>query len=724
MTETSESPKQNSAARKIAWGTLSVLAGAVLLCACSVLNKLMVGAPMTAKAFTVPLLFGGGAGLVAGLLVLALKQRVRALETEASLLRRAEDALNDFGRIAASIADHVSWVDSDYIYRAVNKAYLEAHSRTREEIVGHTVAEVLGDDVFERLVKAHLDRCLNGETVAYGDWFEFRGLGRRYMDVACHPYRNDDGSVSGVVVTSRDSTQLRQTQETLAESEERFRSLFEGMRDGVAVYEAVDDGADFLFLDWNPAGQEMDGGSREDAIGRRVTDVFPGVEKFGLLDVMRRVWRTGVPEDQPVSIYEDERVTFWRQNTVYRLPSGNVVAVYSDITERKQAEEALREAELRYRTIADFTYDWEYWANPDGTMRYVSLSCERITGYAREQFIADAHFIDELVLPEDQQIWTAHRHAVSGDSKPQGVQFRIRRRDGETVWIDHVCRPVVDEQGRFLGHRASNRDITERLRTQKRLQEAQRLESLSILAGGIAHDFNNLLQGMLGYAELVRSALPENSPERGMIQEIEDAGRRAAHLSRQMLAYSGKGAFLASRLDPAGLVAAQADTLASIASPHARLKRTLPNDLPPVMADAGQLTQVLQNLVTNAAESFEEDDSPSGAGDTDALITIQLSVVDAGCEDLVGSYMDDDLPAGRYVRFEVIDNGCGMDAETVSRVFDPFFTTKFQGRGLGMAATLGIVRGHRGVIHVVSEAGRGTTVTVLLPAAGPVQESL
>ncbi len=245
------------------------------------------------------------------------------------------------------------------------------------------------------------------------------------------------------------------------------------------------------------------------------------------------------------------------------------------------------------------------------------------------------------------------------------------------------------------------------------LREARRLESLSVLAGGIAHDFNNLLQGMLGYAALARAELAEGSLAHQMIEQIEEAGRRAAHLSKQMLAYSGKGAFLVNRLDPVGLVAAQTDTLALIALPHARLKHSFPDSLPLVVADAEQLTQVLQNLVTNAAEAFMNSGGAERAGDTEAVITIRLSV----------AHVDDDLPAGRYVQLDVIDNGCGMDAETVARVFDPFFTTKFQGRGLGMAAALGIVRGHKGTIRVASEVGHGTTVTVILPAVEPAPTS-
>jgi len=152
----------------------------------------------------------------------------------------------------------------------------------------------------------------------------------------------------------------KRAEEALRESEERFRNLFDGISDGVAVYEAVDNGADFVFLGYNPAGQKMDGASKEDAVGRRVTEVFSGVEKMGLLDVLRRVWKTGIPDDHPVSVYEDERVTFWRKNSVYKLPSGEIVVVYSDETARRRAEEErerlIAELESKNAELERFTY--------------------------------------------------------------------------------------------------------------------------------------------------------------------------------------------------------------------------------------------------------------------------------------------------------------------------------------------------------------------------------
>ncbi|MCP4624462.1 MAG: PAS domain-containing protein, partial [bacterium] len=162
-----------------------------------------------------------------------------------------------------------------------------------------------------------------------------------------------------------------------------------------------------------------------------------------------------------------------------------MIVIFENITERKQAEKKLKEAELRYRTVADFTYDWESWENPDGTLRYVSPACERITGYTVKQFMDKPALFETIILPADRKIWAKHRHEVIELPGSYEIQFRIRRRDGEIVWIEHACRPVMDEQGKFLGYRASNRDITERKRAEEEIEEINQRMTLAADSAGI-----------------------------------------------------------------------------------------------------------------------------------------------------------------------------------------------------------------------------------------------
>jgi len=253
----------------------------------------------------------------------------------------------------------------------------------------------------------------------------------------------------------------------------------------------------------------------------------------------------------------------------------------------------------------------------------------------------------------------------------------------------------------------------ERRELEERVKESQKLKSLSVLAGGIAHDFNNLLVGVLGNVELARLELPADSPIHKYLQGIEVSGQRAAHLSKQMLAFSGGGSFVVTHENLSQLVQSQTAALSSSIPEQVTLQLELADDLLPVLVDAMQLRQLLVNLITNASEAIDKDRG---------TVTVRTSTLECSRKQLQQTYVDDNLPPGSYVCLEVSDDGVGMDENTRGRVFDPFFTTKFTGRGLGLAAALGIVRGHHGAISVRSVLGNGTTVTVLLPAAQPQPE--
>jgi ligand-binding sensor domain-containing protein/signal transduction histidine kinase/CheY-like chemotaxis protein len=283
------------------------------------------------------------------------------------------------------------------------------------------------------------------------------------------------------------------------------------------------------------------------------------------------------------------------------------------------------------------------------------------------------------------------------------VAYRVRVRHLKAR--EHGLTALVDERTRALQH-----EMTERVRAEeerraldRRMQDAQRLESLGLLAGGIAHDFNNLLVGILGQAGLVRQDLQPDSPVRPQVEQIERAATRAAELTSQLLAYSGRGRFVLERVNLASLVTEMAKLLETAIAKHVAIRFDFAPDLPAIEADAAQIRQVVMNLLTNASDAL---------ADREGEIVVRVDTVDAGADAPPPS----GLPRGRYVRLLVRDTGVGMDASTVSRIFDPFFTTKFTGRGLGLAAVQGIVRGHRGAISVASTPGAGTTFEVLFPA--------
>jgi signal transduction histidine kinase/CheY-like chemotaxis protein len=291
-------------------------------------------------------------------------------------------------------------------------------------------------------------------------------------------------------------------------------------------------------------------------------------------------------------------------------------------------------------------------------------------------------------------------------------EYRVRAKDGSYRWVQTSSRPVAVD-GRVVGVTGVLADVSdrrraeaERLELERRLLHAQKLESLGVLAGGIAHDFNNLLMAILGNLDLASMTVPAGSPAHANLEQAIQASRHAADLTRQLLAYSGKGQFEVTTVDLDELVRENASLLhPSIAGPATLVVRSSPEPAL-VTADPGQIQQVIMNLITNAAEALAD-----GRGE----VTLATGVMDCDEAFLRTSRLDEKPAPGRFAALEVRDNGCGMDEATQAHLFDPFFTTKFTGRGLGMAAVLGIVRGHRGAIMVDSAVDAGTAIRVLLP---------
>jgi PAS domain S-box-containing protein len=383
---------------------------------------------------------------------------------------------------------------------------------------------------------------------------------------------------------------------------------------------------------------------------------------------------------------------------------------------RLSTVKALRQSEAHYKmlfeqmvsgfALHEMIYDAQ--GQPvDYRFLAVNSAFERLTGLQAANLIGRTV---RQVLPQTEQTWIDTYSRVTATGVP--VQFENFHHGLGRHYQVTAYRPTPGQFACiFTDVTEQKRMAEERLKTQEQLQHVQKLEGLGLLAGGIAHDFNNLLMAILGNADLAIEDAPPRSPIRTSLDQIKQISLRAADLCKQMLAYSGKGKFLVAPLNLSQLVKDMTKLLEISISKKAVLRYNLAPDLPAVEADATQMHQVILNLVINASEAIGE---RSGV----IMLTTGTLNCDEQCQREM--YLNTPLESGPYVYVEVQDTGCGMDKDTQSRLFDPFFTTKFTGRGLGLAAVMGIVRGHKGAIKVCSEPGNGSTFTVLLPASGEV----
>jgi PAS domain S-box-containing protein len=288
------------------------------------------------------------------------------------------------------------------------------------------------------------------------------------------PIRDENGAVIGVVLVFRDQTEERAAQNALRESEEHYRSLFDNMLNGFAYCKMLFDQnqpQDFIYLNVNSSFEILTG--LKNVVGKKVSEVIPGLRESDpeLFETYARVALTGKPERLETYV---EALKMWFSISVYSPEKEYFVSVFDVITERKRAEEALRANEEKYRLVGDYNYNWEYWIGPSGALIYNSPSCQRITGFAPEEFIADYRLIEAIVHPEDQDKLVAHNQEIM--QEPQELcelEFRIITKGGEDRWLSHVCQPVYGDQNIWMGRRASNQDITERKRAEEALKDSE-----------------------------------------------------------------------------------------------------------------------------------------------------------------------------------------------------------------------------------------------------------
>ncbi len=367
-------------------------------------------------------------------------------------------------------------------------------------------------------------------------------------------------------------------------------------------------------------------------------------------------------------------------------------------------EEALRESEEKLRTMADFAYDWEYWIDENGEFVYTSPSCERISGYSADEFIEDHTLLETICFQADRAMFSRHLQLEEKDIDPGlSLEFRIVTKGSKIKWLSHSCRLVYSEDGRYLGRRASNRDITVRKNMEEELIKAKKTQTSSILAGGIAHDYNNLLTAIMGNIDLAMMNVSDHSEINHYLENAKSASLRARDLTSKFLAFSSASSPYKKIISIESLLRGAVEL--ALSGSNVNVDFIVLDKLWLVEVDEDQLRQAFTNIIFNAKEAMSH-------GGTVRVEVENFNAIERETPSF--------LPSEKFVRITVLDSGCGISIDDLDNIFDPYFSTKQRGSqkgmGLGLTVAHSVIEKHLGLIDIHSTPGEGTSVIVFIPA--------
>ncbi len=580
----------------------------------------------------------------------------------------------------------------------VNQALCDFVGMRPEEIIGNSLMILLSEGNQQRS-KSLISRLSPDHPVASNDFKVMSEKGEiRWQRWTNRAVYNSKGEAVSYLCIGEDVTERKQFEDALEQSERRYRELFDNMNSGVAVYDASENGESFVVKDFNRAAERFEGVTRERILGKSVEDVFPGIREFGLFDVFRRVWKTGIAEHHPIAQYKDDRIQGWRENFVYKLPSGEVVAAYTDETSRMQAEARRKESEVKYRTMMDAMKDMAYICSSDYRITYMNPAMISKVGYD-----ATGEACYKALFHNDQACSFCRMDELGPGKHVTYEVFVPERKEHLSISVS----PLQYPEG-AMSRLIIIRDVTEMKLLEEQLLRSQKMQAVGNLAGGIAHEFNNMLGIIIGNAELSLDMAPEGTVLENNLKQICTTGFRARDIVKQILAFSR---LTRSDVKPVSLISIVNDTFRFVRSfmpSTIEIRKSITAGSDTIAADGPQIKQIILNLCNNAAYAMR---------DEGGVLEIALQNVELD-DDSIKNYSG--LASGRYIRLTIEDSGCGIKKGDLEQIFDPFFTTKEVGKGTGMglAVVHGIVKAHHGDIKVTSEAGRGTSFHVLFPVVG------
>jgi PAS domain S-box-containing protein len=608
--------------------------------------------------------------------------------------KTAEEQLRFISAAVDVARDSLFWLSDGGEIEFVNDAACIGLGYTRQELLSLTIQDI-DPSITAEVWKASWEMIHEGTS-----------------DIRETTQRRKDGTFREVEVSrtivkfegrnllfsaARDITERKTAEAALRFSEDKFSRAFQTSPDAINLTR-LDDGT---YLDVSEGFEKLSGWTKAESIGRTALNMD--------------IWVDSADRKRALGLIRDHgeftglEIPFRRKDgtILTGLMSGKIMkvggvpcllSITRDISDRKAAELALRVAEQRLRTVMANSQAVIFQLDPEGRFMLseglglapLGLAPGEVVGVsALEMYQGDPEVTDHI------------RQALKGEASRRIIK-------GSRRLFDNFLTPVFDAQGGLESVIGIATDVTERQQMEEALRQSQKLESLGILAGGIAHDFNNLLTVVLGNLNLAQMHLPQNALAQPYLAKMEATVLRATELTKQMLAYSGRGHFLVKPQDLNEAVQDVTHLLEVSISKNVRLRFDLEPGLAAIQADAAQIQQVVMNLVTNASDAI---------GDREGVIHLSTSSAYLDERELQSTYRGESLEPGPYVILEVTDTGMGMTPEVQARIFDPFFTTKTSGRGLGLSAMLGILRGHKAGLRITSEVDRGSTFRLCFPAS-------
>ena len=646
----------------------------------------------------------------------SLKEANRNLQQKIEQLRQTEETLMKSEANYRELVQHANSI----ILRIDTQGRLTFFNDFAQSFFGFSEKEILGQNLIgtilpptessgRDLVAMIGDLTRNPELYMNNVNENIKRDGERvWVAWTNKPIYNEKGKIAEILCVGNDITKRKQAERAIVESEEKFRNIVNSSPMGIHLYKLEEDGQ-LVFTGANPAADHILGVDNSQYIGRTIQQAFPSLVGTEVPERYRKACADGEPWQTEQINYEDENIKGAFEVHAFQTSSGMMAALFFDITKRKQAEDALKESEERFRILFERAPDPFYINKLDGTLVDGNKAAEKLIGAKRAELIgsnfAEIGLLSEEDLPKALSILEKNQNG-----EPTGPdEFKLYRKNGVPAYAEISTHPVTIRGEKLVLGIA--RDVTERKKAEKgrkkleaQLRQAQKMEAIGTFAGGIAHDFNNILAAIVGFTELALAKISGDDPVHDDLYEIFSSGLRARDLVKQILTFSRQAELNRQPVQVNLIVKEALKFLRSSLPTSIEIRPNIDSDAQ-VLADPTQIHQVLMNLCANAKHAMRE---------TGGVLEVSLTEVQLAADFVVAH---PGAVAGPHLKLSVADSGDGMPPEMLEKIFNPFFTTKGkkEGTGLGLAVVHGIVKSCDGLITVHSEPSQGSTFNVFLP---------